>query len=729
MLFRSSSLPDQPIQSGSEDLLGRQAFSNALANAICSHHDKNSIVVGLYGSWGSGKTSIINMSLEHIASISKGKSKKERPVVIKFNPWNYSDQNQLISQFFKQLSAGLKKSDFADDAKKVGEQLETYASFFEPLALISLPGVGVPAVILSKVFQLFGKVSKSWGILKSKELAEIKDSLNKLLVKASAKIIIVIDDIDRLNNIEIRQIFQLIKSLGDFPNTVYLLAFDKNVVINALKKVQEGSGREYLEKIVQIPFEVPLADKQEIERLLFSQLDQLIKDIPEAQWDQVYWGNIYHSGLKHFFDNIRDVTRYINALRLSFEMVKGEVNAIDFLAIIGLQVFLPDVYASIRDNKELFSGVSRERGSQAQKDEDLKLCDSILNKSDHIDKDQLKDFLKRLFPRLESVYGNMNYGSDWLDNWRKGGRVCSPDIFDTFFRLSLPKNELSQKEILRILSVSNNYDSFTEELLSLNKQGKIIRFLDRLEDYTKKDIQEEDFGNIIKALINLGDAFPEGDTGFFGFDKPLRILRITHHLLRRLDDRGKRFSILESAFKDAGVSIFTIVHEVTVQDQEHGRYKLKDKPRPDEELTLPAEYLDKLEKLACEKLKLWAQDGRLSKHKKLAGILYSWERWTDKANVDNFVAELIKTDEGVIDFVASFLSKSTSHGMSDYVGKVHWRIPLDDIKHFIDPAAFKERIRVISQKAIFKQLSEDRQRAITIFLDTVDGKIKSDWDD
>jgi len=721
--------PDQPIQSGNEDLLGRQVFSNALGTAICSYQDKNSIVIGLYGSWGSGKTSIINMSLEHIEAVMKDKPKKERPVVIKFNPWNYSDQNQLISQFFKQLSVGLKKSDFAEDAKKIGEQLERYASFFEPLALISLPGVGIPAVILSKVFQVIGKASKSWGTLKSKDLAEIKGGLNKLLAKASAKIIIVIDDIDRLNNIEIRQIFQLIKSLGDFPNTMYLLAFDKNVVINALKKVQEGSGREYLEKIVQIPFEVPLADKQEIERLLFNQLDQLIKDIPETQWDQVYWGNIYHGGLKHFFENIRDVTRYINALRLSFGMVKGEVNPIDFLAITGLQVFLPDVYAGIRDNKELFSGASRERGSQAQKDEDLKNCDNILSRSGDIDKEQLKDFLKRLFPRLESVYGNMNYGSSWLNNWRKAGRICSPDIFESFFRLSLPKNEISRKEILRILSTANNHEGFSVELEKLNEQGKIISFLDRLEDYTKNDIPEENFSNIIKALINLGDIFPEGDIGFFGFDTPLRILRLTHQLLRRLDDRPKRFNILESAFKDAQRSIFTIVHEVSVQDQEHGRYNLKDKPRPEEELTLPAEYLDKLEQLACEKLKLWVQNGLLAKHKKLAGILYSWERWTGRTNIDNFVTTLIKTDEGLIDFMASFLSKSTSHGMSDYVGKVHWRIPLDSIKHFRDPASFKERVRTISQGNALKQLSEDKQKAITIFLNTIDGKVKSDWDD
>jgi len=119
-----------------------------------------------------------------------------------------------------------------------------------------------------------------WGNLKSNDLSAIRAELNDLLAKQPHKIIVVIDDIDRLNNTEIRQIFQLIKSLGDFPNTIYMLAFDSDVVKNALEKVQGGSGIGYLEKVVQIPFEIPLISKQEVEHLLFSKLDELIKDLP-----------------------------------------------------------------------------------------------------------------------------------------------------------------------------------------------------------------------------------------------------------------------------------------------------------------------------------------------------------------------------------------------------------------------------------------------------------------
>ena len=405
--------PDQPIQSCKEDTLSRKSFARSLGNAILKYKEKDSIVIGLFGVWGSGKTSIINMALEHIDSVCREKTNENKPILVKFNPWNYSDQNQLISQFFKQLSVTLKRKDYSVNIRKVGKKLETYTKFFEPVKLI--PVVGQLMGIVKDIVQTIGKTLKVFGEHRENDLNSIRKELNDLLAKQSNKIIVIIDDIDRLNNTEIRQIFQLVKSLGDFPNTIYLLAFDKEIVINALKKVQEGSGVEYLEKIVQVPFDIPLISKQEIEQLLFSQLDELVKDIPEEKWDQTCWGNIYHSGLKYFFENIRDVTRYINSLRLGLGLIKGEVNPIDFLAITAIQVFIPEIYYGIRDNKDIFTGGfdSAYGNSNAVKEQAKKRCDEILGRVNKYPQEIFMDFLKRLFPKLESIYGNTSYGYDW----------------------------------------------------------------------------------------------------------------------------------------------------------------------------------------------------------------------------------------------------------------------------------------------------------------------------
>ncbi len=95
------------------------------------------------------------------------------------------------------------------------------------------------------------------------ELLNYIESLNK-------KILIVIDDIDRLNNNEIQQIFQLVKMLGNFPNTIYLLSMDDTIVANSLKEVQKYDGYKYLEKIVQVPLRLPLSKKEDIFNYLLN---------------------------------------------------------------------------------------------------------------------------------------------------------------------------------------------------------------------------------------------------------------------------------------------------------------------------------------------------------------------------------------------------------------------------------------------------------------------------
>jgi predicted KAP-like P-loop ATPase len=713
---------DQPISSFNEDILGRTSFSKSLGKAILSYKDKNSIAIGLFGAWGSGKTSIINMAVQHIESEAKGKPNNEKPIIIRFNPWNYSDQNQLISQFFRQMSSALKKQDHAKNAKEAGKQLKTYAKFFDALALV--PIVSPYADQASKIFKSVGDTAEDWGNTKSKDLDAIKTDLNKLLAKQDHKIIVIIDDIDRLNNTEIRQVFQLVKSLGDFSNTIYLLAFDKNVVINALKKVQEGSGEEYLEKVIQISFEIPLIPKQEVEELLVSQLNEIIKDIPSNRLDQTYWGNIYQSGLKYFFINIRDVNRYINSVRFGFELVRGEVNTVDFLALTGIQIFIPEVFYGIRDNKDIFTGIadSNYRNNSVGKEQAKKRCDEIIGRTNELSHNVLKEFLTRLFPKLEAIYGNSGYGYESLTEWRRDCRVCSPDIFDIFFRFSIPKGEISQKEIETILSMGNNLELFTEALLKLNEDGRIIRFLERFEDYTQDDIPKENIETIVTVLMNIGDAFPEGDSGFFSRDTSMKILRIFYQLVHRFDNHEKRFMTLKNAIEKTNKSLYTIVHEVGILNQQHGKYDSTNITEPEEELTVNSEQLTELEKITCEKIQNWARDGRLKTHRNLLSILYRWKEWGHGNRVDAFVKDMIESNDGLIDFIASFLSKSTSTKASDYVARTDWKINLESFEGFVSLEEIEPRIREIILSPDFDDLEDRKKLAIKTLIDTIDGR-------
>lgn len=240
---------DAPIKTKKEDLLGRTKFSESLGKALLEWKSEDGIVIGLYGKWGSGKSSAINLAIEYIENETKKKkyTKKDQPIIIRFNPWNFTEQNQLITTFFTELAKAIKFYDAGADAKKVGQQLVTYSKFFSVLSLV--PGLDPYAKTVGNVFKQVGITTKEWGELKTKNLEQFKDDLDKAIRKLGRKIIIVIDDIDRLNEKEIKQIFQLVKQNANFSNTMYILSLDQE---KALKQIKEKD--EFLEKIIQVNF-------------------------------------------------------------------------------------------------------------------------------------------------------------------------------------------------------------------------------------------------------------------------------------------------------------------------------------------------------------------------------------------------------------------------------------------------------------------------------------------
>ena len=241
---------DKPINNSKDDLLNRTSFSKQLAQAILAYASKDNFTISLCGKWGSGKTSILNMVVEYINDMTKDYEKTEQPIIIHFNPWNYSNSSQLTVQFFKTILTKIKNASDNTALKKAGDALQHYSSIIEYIELIPVAG---------KYFKPLKSLSKGIGkgLLNSYDdrnsLERQKDKVIDALSAQKQKLIVIIDDIDRLNNEQIRLIFQLVNSLAGFPNMIYLLSFDREIVSRALSDEQKCDGEAYLEKIIQVP--------------------------------------------------------------------------------------------------------------------------------------------------------------------------------------------------------------------------------------------------------------------------------------------------------------------------------------------------------------------------------------------------------------------------------------------------------------------------------------------
>lgn len=676
-------LADIPLENPEEDRLGYKDFAKNLADAVCNLATNESLVFALYGPWGSGKTTCLNFILYYIENYNE----KQKLTVVRFNPWWFSGHGELLNQFFREFCVVLGKE------KRFKKVIEFIADFLEIASEIPEPtGLGKTGVkIVSQWFKQATAKKEIWNARK-----EIRDSL----LGQDKRILVVIDDIDRLTAEEIRSLFKVIKAVADFPKTTYLLAFDKDVVIEALTGLQGKSGKEYLEKIVQVPFDLPVPDKISLRNLFLEQLNIILSDTPQELFDQTYWGNVFWDGIDYFLNTMRNVKHLTNALKVTYPPVKREVNPVDFIVIETLRVFSSDIYELIRSNPDMFAGHSDTHGYLAPKIDDIKpFHNKWAEQIPEENRKTIKELLIRIFPKLEVVFGGSSYGSDWGSIWRKQLRICSPDIFPIYFRLAVPEGEISNTKMQTILALAKNSEVFSNKLLELSRQHrpdrstKVSAFLEKMEDYTEKDIPEEHIPMILHALFRVGDELlvPEDESrGLFGWGNDTRIGRIMFQLLKRYENQEDRFKVLKEVFSK-GHAVSMIVSEVATLGQQHGKYGSQANYK--DECLIGTLHLEELEKIALQKIKEASSNGELIKTPDLAHLLYRWRGWENDDAVKKWVSQVIAPDEGLVDFLTGFLSKGYSQSIGDRVGKVKWRLDPKSLEPFINPSKIIERCK------------------------------------
>lgn len=563
--------PDLPITKSTEDILNRGSFARSLAKTLSQYSRSSSFSIGLYGEWGSGKTSLLNMILENIEDIDNN------AIILRFNPWLCSDPQQLITQFFKQMANSIKLK--RPTAEQAWELIDQYADIFEMASLV--PGAGN---ILAAVGKTLAKRAEKRVGQETGNLQKSKDQIINKLMEEKLKIIVSIDDIDRLSEEEIIAVFQLVKALGDFPNTIYILAFDYDVVVRALGKIQHGDGKEYLEKVIQVPFEIPAPSMENIHNAFFSKLNAVLGDIREERWDKTTWAELFQFGLKKYIKSIRDVIRFTNVFLLRYELLKDETDPVDVLGLTCLQVFEPSVYSKLPNCKDILCGTSYSYSYEQQKEEEektKKIVSSLLsNKGIVTNLEAVNNILGILFPRIKTAVG-ISYGigrdyarRDYLIN----NKIAVPECFDRYFALVLETDAISTAMIKRLIYESDETD-LSEGIMQLYQDGKIIRLLEEIEAYVNSSgssttISVERASLIIKELARKWGYFEVDDSGFFSVPFAWRLLFCVDPLLKVMDSTT-RFSCIHSIFEDKGVQPSTLALLLNDFETQHGRYTEK----------------------------------------------------------------------------------------------------------------------------------------------------------
>jgi len=745
-------ISENPITTLDEDLLGRKKYAENIARALTGWDENKSLVIALDGEWGSGKTSLINLAINEVKNQVKNNNKKEI-VVVRFNPWIYSETDNLLDSFISELTAAIGKKQNKDLVKKLEyyselltltpqkEQFKTaYNILLSILVLLGITSTQINQFI-SSIPKFVGNILYYVGIFfflfvilspiipwilslvhirskyNEKSINQLKEEITELLQKTNKKLLIVIDDIDRLTSQEIKQIFRIIRTNADFPNTIYLLAFDRKIIEKNLNVQEKVSGRNYLEKIVQVLFTLPSTPDNKVHNYLSNKLNELFISLSETVYkffkDNSYYSSIFNSGFKYFFRNIRDVKRYMNSLKFNIlQLIQDktiEVNPIDMAAIEVLRVFEPNYYNYLSKNKSLFTDFKSSLGDEKSFREERKkhIQESFNNPASKKNRTHLQNLIYELFPQTKSIVieSGINFDSSSLE-WVQELRICSSKIFDSYFNF-IPggdEKEVSIYELEKAVIASNNYASFNKLINTYTKDGRIINFLTKMLDFSSMDefFKSENFYNITLALLDSFVNLSVG-TSFNTIEwQDKMITNIIYSLLKRNDDLEKNYQLLSDVINKTNSLYGPIYLLCQIRKVFIAGLRIP-------EIVSDTHLLDL--KCICIK-KLCSNKYRLQDEANIFYILECWSDWgINPDEYNQYLQELFTNDEMFIRFFDKF-EYSLQENLED-VTESEKKFRYNYLKKFYSLDTVKQKIEKLKEN---KNIYEKHKSSINIFL-------------
>ncbi|RLM33157.1 P-loop NTPase fold protein [Haloarcula sp. Atlit-120R] len=619
--------PDSPIGSVSEDQLGYGDFSKQLAEIVTSRAPSDGYTIGIYGQWGSGKSTILNFVEEEI------KERETETTIIEFNPWWFTDQADLIEKFLTQLGADLESESGMTDIR---ENLARLTGALSTLPLNVLSGVPADQIVQS-VHQLLEDGPGS--------VNEIKQDIESDLKDLDERIIVMIDDIDRLNPKETLQMFQIIKSVADFPNVTYLLAFDRSVVVDALE--QEGNihdGYLYLDKIVQLPLHIPEHKNGALESLFQDSL----ASIPEEHYiDTERWSVLLHRGLMPLLDTPRDVIRLSNTVSVMSATIGTEVNFVDLVGLEALRVFHNDVYQEIQSSPQRFVGYrsTARYGDQEPDDYEDILPNAIEKKS------AVQSILTTLFPNVsDNINDKFSSYSNW-DKKRAKRRICHKDRFPVYFRLDIPEGELATHEIGTILSIVTDYDKLKSELSQLldepgrEQATKASTFFRRIPE-RMDNISIEGKVNLIRSIFDFGDELISKQPLDSQMNETRHLVFLVENLIKGLAQN--KIESLRLAISDGSSPYMSskFLNQYLRDIEENNSESLSNAPE-----WVTESQVEDLKPAVVDSITTAAENGRLIEVPHLRIPLELWSKFDDGDQIQEWINDLVESDEGLVEFV------------------------------------------------------------------------------
>ena len=482
---------DNPISTASEDLLQRSKFVERIVHEIDMIDASQGYVMAVMGQWGSGKTSVLNLVKERLSDSGT--------ILVEYNPWLLSGAEELVSGLFREINAKLNKK-----GVKYRAAIDKIIDYGEILApLTSVPVVGAWANGVLMPFQVMAKRRN----LRTTSVVEQKEQVAEALTNIDSSIVVIVDDIDRLDKVEVREIFKLVRLTANFPNVIYLLSFDRIRVENAL--AEDGvPGRAYLEKIVQNGFEIPMIPKKVLTREVAQALDSALEQ-GKVRLDREVWDNTLLNIVVPAIKNMRDVRRLAMAVRSTAAALTDSVEVSDIVALESMRLFLPDAFWYLV-TYQLPEGNSKINTDEIRSKEEKEI--NISQALSNVPKDEaiIDAFLRITLP-TSSYYepGMFSAGIGRPDEYLRKRRVAYSEVMKVYLEQVLPDQLIAFANAEQIYQLTNDSAALAHEFNAIadDELEDVISDLGRFAG----EYSEAGLVNVIVEILGAMTRLPRHD--------------------------------------------------------------------------------------------------------------------------------------------------------------------------------------------------------------------------
>jgi hypothetical protein len=688
---------DHPITRREEDRLGFTPIADHLARAVVDQLAPQGFVFGIEGKWGSGKTTLINLTIDALKAYGA-----QTPEIVSFSPWLVGDRDELLQTLFDELANAAVKIDPVLDGnvdaqntalgklhekenmkKALGPKLRAFGAVAGTLGKIArtADALGVPiAGVAGSFLERGGEVAQS--LLAKEPASQRKAELVDALRLLTRRIVVFVDDLDRLEPREASEVLRLIRAVANFPNIIYVLSYDPDAVAQILSNaIQVDDGAAFLEKIVQVSFRVPRPEAFDLRRWLYAEVQKLFSSQLDTSGDQAMisepslWHVIDIQGGR-YLETGRDVIRVLNALRLHAIPVQEQIDIVDMVWLQLLKIGNPDFYLWVEEYLTDIAAVASGRTVSVPEIERSAFADRLEKIFTKENWDSIFAYhnLGEFLPGIEyddkephnRVFANLDGRT--LAPFIIGKRLGSPQHYRYYFAFSRPAGALPDEQVEAFISsAEKSVDDASTTLKMLSREtrpqgGNLAEVLiDRLNAQADR-IAVDAIPNIVSVLGETMDAeelsFPGEFEERFAWRAATRLLDV---LLRRLPANVREASV-HSLF-NGGQALGWLTAVIRDEIFSHGLYG--ESRRPESDWILNEEEFGRILNIMLNRYRDTPAEN-LMRVPNLLSLLYAWRQGGRPDEVRRWVEKQTATDAGLLTFLSRLRTWMNVNGIQYY---------------------------------------------------------------